>query len=457
MAMLITGFPVIGMVDSNAEFFLSIYRIVFGLLLALRIYRSKKAYVLIHSNKNRTQFLFKIKLLCTFFIIFGLFTPVFSVATFVLFVLIFYNSNYFSIEEIYFQNVLFFLPFLGTNKMYSFDSFFNLELFLFSENMLNAFLISNSIILLSAGYEKLKSPIWIEGIAAKRFLTLPHLVNKKFQFIGNIKRPFVWKLLTYLILFCEFFFIISIMHYEVFMLTLIILLGFAISLFSIVDLSFIGQILGLNLILFVLIFSMNTIEYKNFFEPRLTEIDIYLVISIIVNIYSLMIVFFYNNSSFYNYNRFLTGIICPIAVFNERHLSGFYIYKLKIEDKDLNLEGAFSDDGYPDRLQKWHPRIFQSAMYFVTDFCLGILKFGFKSDLHKQRIVDLLYSALDQKNMSQGKVSLSVRGFNFEDTFFSFSKKKWNEIVICNFKSHTDYVFEVIKMPDRLKEQTRSI
>ena len=202
---------------------------------------------------------------------------------------------------------------------------------------------------------------------------------------------------------------------------------------------------------------MNSNEYRNFFEIKLTEKDIYLVISILVNIYSLFVVFFFNSLPFLNYNRFLTGIICPIGVFNERHLSGFYIYKLRIEDKDLDLEGAFSDEGFPGRLQKWYPRFFQSAMYFVTDFCLGILKFGFKSELHKQRIVDLLYSALDQKKLSQGKVSLSVKGFNLEDTFLSFSKKKWEKIVICNFKTPTRYKFEVIKTPERLKQETRTI
>jgi len=457
IVMLITGFPVIGMIDANAEKLLSIYRIAFGLLLVLRIYRSKKAYILIHSNKNKTKLLFRIKLICAFSLIFGLFTPVSSVLIFLLFVLIFHNSNYFSIEEIYFQNVLFFLPFLGTNKMYSLDSFFNIDIFLYSENMLNAFLLSNSIILLSAGYEKLKSPIWLKGIAAKTFLTLPHLVNKKFHFICDIKSPFIWKILTYFILFCEFFFMISILHFDTFMITSFILLGFAISLFSIVDLSFIGQILFLNIALFGLIFFMNINEYPSFLEIQINEIDFYLVISIAVSLYSLVVVFFYSDSSFYKFNRFLTGIICPIAVFNERHLSGFYIYKLSMEDTDTHLDGAFSDEGYPGRLQNWHPRIFQSAMYFVTDFCLGILKFGPKSDLHKQRMVDLLYSALDQKNENKGKVSLSVRGFNLEDTFLSFSEKKWTKIVICDFKSHTDYVFKVTEIPDQLKEQTRFI
>ena len=68
--MLITGFPVVGMIDANAEKLLSIYRIAFGLLLVLRIYRSKKAYVLIRSNKSKTKLLFKLKLLCAFSLIF---------------------------------------------------------------------------------------------------------------------------------------------------------------------------------------------------------------------------------------------------------------------------------------------------------------------------------------------------------------------------------------------------
>ena len=453
--MLITGFPMIGMVDTNTVKLISIYRVLVGLLLALRIFQSKKAYVLLHSNKKHTQLLFKAKFICTLFLIFGLFTPVSSLVLFLLYVTTFHNSNYFSIEEIYFQNVLFFLPFLGTNKMYSLDSFFNIEYVLYSENMLNAFLISNSIILLSAGYEKLKSPIWLKGIAAKRFLTLPHLVNKKFHFIGHIKSPLVWKTLTYLILFCEFFFLISLVQFEAFMITSVILLAFSISLFSLVDLSFIGQILFLNVALFGLIFYMNTNEYPSFFEFQLTKIDIYLVISIIVSIYSLIIVFFYSDSLFYKYNRFLTGIICPIAVFNERHLSGFYIYKLKVDNMDI--DGPFTDEGYPDKFQKWHPRVFQSAMYFVTDFCLGLIKNGSKNNLHKQRIVDLLYSALDQKNISQGKVTLFVKGFNLEDTFISFSDKKWSKIVICDFNSHSEYIFKIIQVPDQLKEQTRFI
>lgn len=425
--------------------------IIIGLLLCIRYIRLFPALPLIwgyssYSIKNK-RFLFLafnwllvISSICLFFENTTIYAALFLYISNTFLVI---QSKYYSIEDIYFQNTLFHLSLL------------NLALY-FMPNALNlaalSFFIGNGIIMFSAGYEKLKSELWRKGNGAISFLGLPHLVRKQFHFISKETRikPLL-VILGYLIVFSESTFIFSVTYHYWYYFNLLVLIGFSISLFIIVDISFIGQVLALNLIFCLLVFSTG---------EQVVEVDLALSSFLfIIHLLGVVTVIYYPFALKLNLQKVqkvFTGINSPIGVFNERHQFGFYTYRI------LNAEGkevlnAFCELGYPSKYQFWYPRMFQSLMYPVTDFCLSITKYGVPNQIKKNQIIDALYCAYVSQKNKDDTFTLLVKKYDEGDSITSYTSERWVTICKANFYNGKIDIFQLLENPPQIKKTYRSI
>jgi hypothetical protein len=452
----------------NSLPFISGFRILFGGLLFIRLFRSLKALPLLFSYSSFQQpslgfpeGIFYIKIFLCICLIVGIYSDIAALLMFLLHVVIFLKSRYYSIEDIYFQNSLFHLPFLASGTFFSLDSVFNNDPLLASPVFFNSFFISNGLIMYSAGYEKLKSKMWLSGKGACLFVELPHLVRKQFHvFQKKINGLFIPA--GYLIVAAEFFLLASALDKYTLMFALSVLIVFSILLFIIVDISFIGQILLLNYLLFGAVVMNNWEDYSPVYSDFKIHWNVEVGLVLIVNLFILVVAVFYPFAKKMRLDflqKFLTGVNSPISVFNEKHLFGFYTYRLFYKN-GMQFEPVletFDQNGFPGPYQILHPRYFQGAMYPVTDYCLGIHKYGPDYSSYKQsQMADLLYCGLRTLGKKEGEVILAVKKYDFGDTIGTYSEQKWVNVLECRFEG-THCYFKRLNMPPLLKKSFREV
>jgi hypothetical protein len=468
LSILISSFLIVSKQPLGDYFFrgeicISLYRIILCAVLLFRIFRTRHAVPLIFGYRSLSgnlkflPYLWQgLQYVFILFIGVGFYTDYFCLLLLITNIIFINKTKYYSIEDIYIQNIFFHFPFIAVGAHCSIDAATGIEPVFRNPYMLNSFFVSNALIMLSAGYEKIKSELWVEGKGATSFLSLPHLVKEKFHFLST-RFTTVFNVLGYLIMGAELLLILSTVHSVSLIIVLLILAGFAICLFIMVDISFIGQILLLNMLLFLSIVLVNfsptifwRITFPIQFEPSC-------IVALIVNIITAVVLFYYNfakNTGLVKIQKFLSGINSPIGVFNEKHQLGFYIYHLTVDE--LPILEAFNVKGFPGKYQFWYPRYFQAAMYPVTDYCLGIYKFGENSSFKKEQIADLLYSGLLSIGKKQGTVALAVKKFDINDTILSYKEREWT---IIGKGIHSIEGFEWIprEIPPEMKKTYRVI
>ena len=457
--LILSGYPLVNLADNISPEVLGGFRVLVGLLMLYRIVRSIPALPLLHGRDKSPKVLLILQGIFSLMVIVGIFTDIAALLLFLTFVLTFRKAKYYSIEEIYFQNTLFHLPFLGLGSAYALDTYFGMTSILESSYLLNSFLISNAIIMLSAGFEKFSSPLWISGAAAQNFLGLPHLVKKMFHFIHQINnRPF-WFFMTYLVMSSEFLLLFSVSHPVFFVIVSVVLIGFSANLFTILDISFIGQILCLNLLFFLVIVLFQWNDYPSIINISDFKINLATGFALVINLLSLIVIFFFKKVPLLSkLQRHLTGILCPIGVFSEIHQFGFYTFRLfyKNENTLTPVLETFDKNGFPAKYQFHYPRYFQGGMYPVTDYCLSLAKHGKKTEHRREDVIDLMYCALASIQKTNGKIVLAVKKFDKGDSIQTYQSQSWTNIAECNFDNTTPD-FLVINLPPKVKVSFRNI
>jgi hypothetical protein len=440
---------------------ISIFRIAFGVLLLFRLTRTYKALPLLFSYDSYQkpslifpQGLYFIKIILCCNIILGVFTDYSALLLFICCVVFFFKSRYYSIEDIYFQNVLFHLPFLAAGSFYSIDSSLNIHPVFAKSTLFDSFFISNGLIMLSAGYEKFKSNLWMQGKGALSFMSLPHLVKPGFHFLHKKFRGLL-VISGYIVMSAEFLLLPAAYHERFLLIVLLILMLFSISLFVVVDISFIGQVMVLIYALFIAVLLC---DWQSF---HYSEGVINWVV-FAINLITLIITIYYKSIQKYKIyiiQKFLTGVNSPIAVFNEKHLFGFYTYKVELvsdDNKRVQLIPAFSEKGFPSKFQFFYPRYFQAAMYPVTDYCLGLIKYGKESKFKYSQIIDLMFCGLKSVKVEEGTIIMSVKKFDQDDTIELYENQDWTELAECQFVDNQLH-FQLLNSPPVLKKTLREV
>lgn len=412
----------------EASYIRAFFRLGISGLLIVRYLRMPNADIILYGRHREGRFdrnvalgyyAYRVIPFLSILLALGLFTDVIAILLWIAHAVSIRESKYYGIENIQLQLTCFFLPWLGLGQVLSIDNLLGIEPLFASSIMFNAFLITFGVFLFSAGYEKLRTDIWLSGDAAVYFLQSPHLTRPRLrQFVGLL--PI--RLLTYIILIVELIFLVSFLSKISFVICLVILVGFAISLFTIASLSFIGENLFLILSLFAGTIITGWRSYPSTDILLNSTITIQGVLGAAIVMSSLLVVLWPDETNFglRDLVQVFSGLNIPIMVFNRRHLFGVFTYQLRHVDsegqKSTTLP-AFDSDGQLGSYQRFRPRTYQSPMYPVTDYCLKLLRQGRGSPSNKSldKIHDLCAAAAEIGGFQSGSIELLVKPYDAND------------------------------------------
>lgn len=344
-----------------------------GLFLAIHVFSGTVAFDLLFGRKrtrpsNRVWFVLWMGMgVLAVACVIPTFASILVPLLFLVHSIVFLRSRLWSIENILFQNFLFHwcIAEIGLNSLFAgFGDSDRIQ----SSSML-ALAISTGLIMHSSGWEKLKSPLWGAGEAVDRFLDQKHLLTALGRRVRIISSS--WSVLHRvagrLVMWCEFLLLPSMANPIAFFCIASVLLVFAISLFSVVDISFIGQVLAIQLGSLMIFAGTGGIGSYALPESFHWE-DCLFLLSFLM---TCLVVHFPDAARRVRLGwvqHFFSGVSSPIRVFTERHLEGVWIYRFEAMRSDGSRIAAaqvFGEDGSSGELQRWRPRYFQSAMYLL--------------------------------------------------------------------------------------------
>ena len=372
---------------------LALFRVCFALLLWLRLQRLRPALGVLWRRDRILPWdrMLSLDRLITVWqgialaLAIGLLTPAAAGVSYLVGMYVFSRSHFYSIEEILFQIISFFLIFLDTGRVGSLDAVLGLSLGLAMDTTLavNLFWLALAVVMFSAGFEKLGSPIWRRGQGFNCFVGLPHLVQKRFRFARQWPRLGVW--LSWATVVAELALVLAALSAPLRVAMETILLGFAAGLILVVDFSFIGQALGLWLLLFLGLDVSGRFPGSTVGSGAVLQFDTPLGVIVLTAITLVVIRLLdvpagWLSQVALRFTRWTVGM-APIRVFTEVHLYGVYLYRIVAQylpGEQRDLMPAFDSDGGPGPFQCWYPRVFHGFMYPVSDLCLMVRRDGFE-------------------------------------------------------------------------------
>ncbi|MBU78917.1 MAG: hypothetical protein CMD29_02190 [Flavobacteriales bacterium] len=386
--------------EKVGEFDLKIWTFSIRILFIFLFYNMMKSANLLYGYKNKMNFWVIISILL-------LIIAPYSLA--ITYPALMWKSKYYSIENIYAQSLAFFFLFINEESMFYFDG------------GAKAFVIMNALLLFSAGFEKLDSKIWRSGNAAKGFLSLPYLI-KPFFYPGILKISKVANLIVPL----EFLFLLALLSNVSSTIFMIGIIAFGITLFTILDISFIGQLLIISMLGCFIIWPKYNFSD---FDFSIENIAVFSILSLsLINLT-------YPNKILLNIMKISTGAVSPIKVFTELHQTGLFTYKFKKRGEDILM--AFDENGLFHKSQLFTSRYNQSAMYKITDYCLG--------KKNEDEIADLAYQAAKGET-----VILCVKPYDSDKGYKHYKNSKWHNIAEISFDNDT-YKIIKLKNPPEIK------
>lgn len=365
-------------------------------------------------------------------------------------------SKRYGLANTVYQIVIVHLPFLGLGEIYSVDQLLGLHSWLASPVMFNSLFVAMGTMMLSGGYHKFESQLWLRGQAVKEFIKLPHirfapLRGRQLSIDDRLSTLF-----TYGMLLGELFLLVSVLNKYLFLGMLLLFTGFALSATVVTDLSFIGQVLLLVLGMFggaVILFPSSYPALTALTTPTITRFS---VLALLLNGLSVLILFrpdIVLGTRLRTVCRWLSGHNAPVKPFNEHHFFGIYTYRLAWVDPETNGEEpvfeTFDADGWQNKM--FLARYYETSVLVLADYCLGVLH----DDVPQQKetdIIDLCYAGLLEAGESSGKIKLYTKVY--EGDVAEYLNREWQEIGVCEF---TEYgaTWEQTNEPPRVEDHPR--
>ena len=315
---------------------------------------------------------------------------------FVLYASAFIRSRLYSIENMLFQNALFHLSIAKGASFFSEqlgpDGLQRVE-----SIALYALFLNLALIMHSAGFEKLQSPIWRRAEGSIRFLRLRHLVPPVFRRLPELLPRVLLGGMSHAILAAEVGLLPAMACRPALTVALLVLGGFSLSLFVVTDISFIGQLLVLQIVVMGWTFSQGfgvSVRWRTAEEWH--GEDLLFAMSILLTCVATHLPALSRALKLSLIQHFASGINTPLKVFTEVHLTDLFMYRFQVSSHGRNLPAAqvFEEDGSPGSLQRWQPRYLQSAMYMVGRLLRRHMKDGGLSLGDKEILLDLMACAV---------------------------------------------------------------
>jgi hypothetical protein len=318
---------------------------------------------------------------------------------FALYACAFIRSRLYSIENILFQCALFHLSIARAALML--ESYFGLDgRQRIESTSLYALFLSLALIMHSAGFEKLQSPIWRRAEGSIRFLRLRHLIQPVFRRLPELLPQVLLAGMSHAIMVAEIGLLPAMACRPALATPLFVLGGFSISLFVVTDISFIGQLLCLQLAVMGWSFYQGfgvSVSSLNF--AGLHGEDVLFAISLLLTCIAIHLPSLSRRLKLSIVQHFASGINSPLKVFTEAHLTDLFMYRFQVSSHGNNLPVAqvFNEDGSPGSLQCWRPRYLQSAMYLIGRLVRKYLNDGVLSIGELGILLDLMACAVPRR------------------------------------------------------------
>ncbi|MDB6074370.1 MAG: hypothetical protein JWO89_2010, partial [Verrucomicrobiaceae bacterium] len=288
---------------------------------------------------------------------------------FVVHVVMFFYTRLYSIENILFQNSLFHLAVARVAWWPEWAGWVPAGAMVprVEAASLNALFVSLGILMYSAGFEKLKSPLWRKGEGTLQFFRQRHLIRPFFAKLSALVPTSLFVGLGYLVHGAELALLPAFFSPAALLPIAIVLAAFSFSLFIVTDISFIGQILVVQLgVLIWTVMSRGGPLWLGGSEPLHGEDWVFLT-SAFVTCIAVHLPAFSNRTGIKWLQHLGNGINTPISVFTEAHQEGVMVYRFRItaEGCQIPVPQIFTEEGTPGTLQQQRPRYLQSSMYLV--------------------------------------------------------------------------------------------
>jgi hypothetical protein len=349
------------------------------------------------------------------------------------------------------------LPFFGVGAAYSFDSLLGIQPHLASPAMFNSLFVLTGIMTVSGAYHKSGSDMWRTGDAVKKFLKLPHL---RLSFLRDVSFPISSGLSTvcsYTMILGQLFLLFSAVNKWFFLGICLIFVGFSISMFAVVDLSFIGQTFLALFALYGGTVALNLSSYPSLSTVLTPTITPFTGLAILIALLGLLTVLQNNlisGTPLKTLSRILSGQNAPVKPFNEQHLVGIHTFRFIYEDPDTGkrrpvLE-VFDEKGW--QKQFFYPRYFQASVYVVTDYCLAVQTDELSAHEKELEVIDLCCAALFTSEEEYGNIYLQIKVFDGDQE--TYLGDEWQTLGVCRFQED-EVTWELLSEPPRFETHPR--
>lgn len=458
----------------HEEYFLSVIRILFGLVFLIKQIVTIKAikfhWAHISENKRKLiKLLLNIKLIFTIFLILGLFTEVSAIIIYFLYVYTFIYSSSYGLEESYFYIMSIFMIFSAPNFI-SLDSIFNTSTNIFDLSRTNLpiiiLILHVSLTFYSAAIEKIDSKIWKKGMGVYYFFLTPHCRNynlnfftkrKYLMFFFNYSQMLTQFLILFFFVFLDLKMIIP-LYLATLIFVLILIIYFQFSwlsqcclLITLTPLFFIFNNLENNLsVLFV-----NELKYLNIYDFIICAFICFLLIFAFL-VLSIPIRWYENQKYLSNifrvikiFPRIFLGLV-NIRAFTDIHLKNIISFKIYVhsENKVFEIEKLYNEDGTPYIKNVWYlSTCYLTIANKLMDILIELKKTNKLSNYRKKYLVGLLSYLKNKYKLNESdQIEIKINQCNlpekYEENFEKSLNIKMKKALLINLKNYEIIEFD---------------
>lgn len=464
LSYLISGFP-FSPLFSEVAILRAGFRIAFGVVLFISLVRSRNMLPVLYGYKNVLQNKQNLPIIITFYsqfvllalLITGLLTEFVALLLFGVRTAFIERTKRFGLENTLNQMVIVHLPFLGLGATYSVDSLLGISPLISSPTMFNSLFILTGVMMVSGANHKLGSKIWLRGDAVKEFLKLPHIRN---SLLRNVSLPVSSPtsiVLSYTMILAQLLLLFSVLNKWMFLAICLIFIGFSISMFAIVDLSYIGQTFLPLILLYGGTVVLNFQSYPHIstiLTPSVTPFTGFAIVVVVLGLFMVLQTDLISGTRLRSVARILSGQNAPVKPFNEQHLQGIHTFRFIHEDPDTgereSVIEVFDEDGW--QKQTFHPRYYQASVYVVTDYCLAVQHDEIDASIKESELIDLCCAGLFDAEKDNGNIYLQIKVF--ENDLEQYLESEWQMIGVCRFRGE-NASWELLNDPPQFNSHPR--
>ena len=355
----------------------------------------------------------------------GLFTGPVSLVMWVLYVALYRYASLFGLEDVAFQHLTFYFIFSGAGAALSLDSFFATGFWgrIPAGTLLPelALAIALGFVLLTAGVQKLKSPMWQQGLGSYYFFLLPQFRRLDTSFITGSR--VISAFMNWIAVVMELFFlpIVLLNIYPFGLLFWVLAFGFTAQLASIFVLTWIGEAMSLGMLIVLwLLLRVDNDSLLSAWSAQHSLVDSILeqgVVALFVLSFVASAITTFVPVSFARdtaikplkqlyiaaryISRFTWGLL-PLSVFTELHLEGPVVYRTFAVDRSgtrREVFKIFSEGCRPGPRRNFKPAFFEVTSYKVAEACMELDRFGAIQTPAREEFIKRLAQYLIEKDV----------------------------------------------------------